>query len=215
MIGPVKGGGDDERVPPMARRAHSEGDPKPSTRTRILLATLQLIADEGVDAVTHRAVAARAGVSPGSTTHHFDSREHLLREAFTFYLQEGEIEVRSAIADAGRGEPDPIKKVQREVLAIIEREFAEGLVRAEYELYLYACSDPELRDLVLAWESRIIAVFAGSLEAAGFARPVTSARSLLNMVRGYELQRLLDPDLGLEELAERLALLLEGPSSRG
>ena len=53
-----------------------------SARARLLVATLRVIADEGLEAVTHRRVAALAGVSPGSTTQHFAPREDLLREAF-------------------------------------------------------------------------------------------------------------------------------------
>jgi len=44
---------------------------KLSPRDRVIAATLNLITHEGVDAVTHRRVARLAGVSPGTTTHHF------------------------------------------------------------------------------------------------------------------------------------------------
>jgi TetR/AcrR family transcriptional regulator, regulator of biofilm formation and stress response len=196
----------------MAQGAPDGEDVTPSVRTRILVATLQLVADEGVDAVTHRAVASRARVSPGSTTHHFESREHMLEEAFTYYLREGEAEIRTTLIEVGRDETDPIRRIKRQVAAIVEREFAEGLVRAEYELYLYACTLPTLRALVQAWQARIVSAFAESLEVAGFERPMAWARSLHNLVRGYELERLLDPGLDLAELDDRLAILLEhGP----
>ena len=191
-------------------RGPREGDEgTPSVRTRILVATLQLVADEGVDAVTHRAVAARAGVSPGSTTHHFESREHMLEEAFTYYLREGESEIRATLLEVGRDETDPIRRIKRQVAAIVEREFAEGLVRAEYELYLYACTLPSLQILVQEWQGRIVGALAESLEVAGFDRPLAWARSLHNLVRGYELERLLDPALDLAELDDRLSILLE------
>ena len=57
-----------------------------SPRELIMQATLRLIADEGIDAVTHRRVAASAGVSPGTTTHHFEGRAALLRESFLYYM---------------------------------------------------------------------------------------------------------------------------------
>jgi DNA-binding transcriptional regulator YbjK len=196
----------------MAQAGREGDDLTPSVRTRILVATLQLVADEGVDAVTHRAVAARARVSPGSTTHHFESREHMLEEAFAYYLREGEAEIRMTLEEVGRDETDPIRRIKRQLEAIVEREFAEGLVRAEYELYLYACTVPALRDLVQTWQGRIIGAFAESLEAAGFERPEAWARSLHNLVRGYELERLLDPELDLAELDDRVSILLgHGP----
>ena len=59
-----------------------------SPRDRVISATLHLISCEGVDAVTHRKVAAIAGVSPGTTTHHFSDRAELIRESFMAYLQQ-------------------------------------------------------------------------------------------------------------------------------
>lgn len=52
------------------------------------MATLDVIAEEGLDAVRHRRVADLAGVSPGSTTYHFASRDDLIDEAFAYYLDQ-------------------------------------------------------------------------------------------------------------------------------
>ena len=49
-------------------------------REAILRATLALIGERGPDAVTHRAVAERAGVPLASTTYWFESKEDLLQE---------------------------------------------------------------------------------------------------------------------------------------
>ena len=57
-----------------------------SPRELIMQATLRLIADESIDAVTHRRVAASAGVSPSTTTHHFEGRAALLCESFLYYM---------------------------------------------------------------------------------------------------------------------------------
>ena len=43
-------------------------------------ATLELIGEHGPDAVTHRAVAERAGLPLSATTYWFDSKEELLQE---------------------------------------------------------------------------------------------------------------------------------------
>ncbi len=69
----------------------SEATPKTkghgeARRELILDTTLRLIASGGVDSVTHRRVAEDAGIPLGSTTYYFDSKEHLLREAFEHYL---------------------------------------------------------------------------------------------------------------------------------
>ena len=61
------------------------GHADPQRRARIIAATLDLIADEGVAGVSHRKIAARAGVPLGSMTYHFDGIDDLLREAFRHF----------------------------------------------------------------------------------------------------------------------------------
>ena len=62
--------------------------PRGANRERILRAALEIISTKGVDKVTHRAVAAVAGVSPGTTTYHFATREDLVRDAFSLYIDD-------------------------------------------------------------------------------------------------------------------------------
>jgi TetR/AcrR family transcriptional regulator, regulator of biofilm formation and stress response len=55
------------------------GSTKVRVEKRILDATMAIIGEDGLQAVTHRAVASRAGVSLGAISHHFPTREELLR----------------------------------------------------------------------------------------------------------------------------------------
>jgi TetR/AcrR family transcriptional regulator, regulator of biofilm formation and stress response len=181
-----------------------------STRERILLAVLELVDDEGVDAVTHRAVAARAGVSPGSTTHHFSSRSDLLRAAFRYYLRQAEEMVRPLAAVHGDRTIPVAQQIEQLVTTVVDREFSRGYVRAEYEILLFACADADLALDVQAWEARVVAAIAHLLEASGVDRPITATRAVLNLVRGYELERLLNPRLTTDDLRERLAAVLRG-----
>ena len=178
-------------------------------RERILRATLRLVADEGVDAVTHRAVAARAGVSPGSTTHHFSSRLDLLEEAFRYYLREGEAMVRLLMEQARRGD-DRVETLVAQLRTAIDPSFNYGLTRAEYELLLFAVDRPELAAEVLSWEQAMVGVLAAQLERVGVAKPMSSARALYHLIRGFELERLLDPRLGADDFEERIGPVLRG-----
>ncbi len=56
-------------------------------KQRILLATLEVIKEKGMRGVRHRAVAAQAGVSLGSTTYHFKSIEDLISSTFIFWYK--------------------------------------------------------------------------------------------------------------------------------
>jgi TetR/AcrR family transcriptional regulator, regulator of biofilm formation and stress response len=181
--------------------------PPPSVRTRILRATLELIAEGSIDAVTHRAVATRAGVSPGSTTHHFATRDDLVREAFLHYLEVGEAKIRTVIDRHRQGE-DPVDRVGSILSTIVGRDFTSGLVRAEYELLLHASTDAELAAEARAWESRLVGALAEALEESGTPRPINAARTLLNLARGYELESMLDPTLTVSDFRERIDVVL-------
>ena len=60
----------------MARQPRAE-----KKRERILEAALSILGTRGAAAVTHRAVAERAGVAVGSITYYFSSTTRLLEEA--------------------------------------------------------------------------------------------------------------------------------------
>ena len=180
-------------------------------RTAILSATLEIIASDGIDAVTHRRVAEIAGVSPGSTTHHFSSREDLISETFHFYLQMAS-EFMSAIDEEIRASiADPLDRVRVFATEIIKREFEHpgtDNIRAEHEMLLYASTDPELAIHVREWESRWVGQLAGDLEAAGWTRPVETARTVINLIRGYEIERLLNSQLDADDFERRLEAFL-------
>ena len=62
-------------------------DRKASERERPLMeATLRIIGRDGLDRVTHRAVAAEAGMSVGAVTHHFGTRDSLVDAALRYAL---------------------------------------------------------------------------------------------------------------------------------
>jgi TetR/AcrR family transcriptional regulator, regulator of biofilm formation and stress response len=192
------------RIVTVGRHRRARGD----AREAILAAALQVVAREGIDRVTHRRVAAEAGVSPGSTTHHFASREDLLREAFRFYLREAD-GVLAAIDAAVQSIDDPIERVEQFLCAMLEQELAEAsLLRAEYELILFACTDTVLAADVRVWESRWVAYLAAALEAGEAPRPIEGSRTLINLVRGFELERLLNPTLTVDDFRRRLELPL-------
>src|SRR5690349_765443 len=67
-------------------------------RDAIVAATVRIVAREGVSAVTHRRVAAEAGVSLSSTTWHYATKGDIL-EAALVWSAEHEVARIAAIAD--------------------------------------------------------------------------------------------------------------------
>ena len=77
-------------------------------RQLILDAALQTIAEDGVDAVTHRRVGQEAGVSHGVVSYHFPARDDLLYKAFEHHL--GTVE--AYLEQVGWQPGEPITKNQ-------------------------------------------------------------------------------------------------------
>jgi DNA-binding transcriptional regulator YbjK len=186
-------------------KAHSSAEAR---RNEILEAALRIVADGGPDAITFRRVADRAQVPLGSLTYYFDSREDLLREAFRLYLSEAIAFISDVEEEKRPSTPSGIIEL---VLEIVRREFSDNptIVRVEYELILYAARDPALAREFNAYERWMEARLTAALEELGAARPVDAARTIIDVVRGFEIERLTHTGAQLEDLKRRLSLVIE------
>jgi len=159
-------------------------------RDRVLDATLELIGEQGVGGVTNRAVAARAGVSPGSLSYHFPSQTELLREALMRFVV-AETERLAALAGA-TAELDPLAAA---VQAIVEGADRRAVL-AQTELYLQACRDPSLQAVAAQAYAAYDEAARRVLEGLGVADPEPLVPALIALVDGFELRRLALGDVG-------------------
>lgn len=114
--------------------------PKPgyhhgNLRQELLDASLRLIAEEGVGAVSLRRVAREAGVSPGAPYHHFADRAALLAALAT----EGFETLAARLAAARDAQPDP----RSALLAMLEAYVAFAVTDRAHFLLMFR---PELSD---------------------------------------------------------------------
>ena len=187
--------------------------PKPAAakdgrRGEILDAALALIAAEGFAAVTHRRVAGAAGVPLGSTTYYFDSREHLLREAFRRYLAQIRAELAAFSAELKRA--PSVDGLLDFLVRFTEREVADrAVIATEYELVLFAARDGSLAEELHAWQDGMAADLAQALEALGATRPFDAAHAVIQLVRGYELEQLTRGEPRSQDLRRRLSVVLD------
>ncbi len=72
----------------------------PGRRERILRATLDTVADEGIAQATHRNIARRAQVPLGSMTYYFAGIDALLEEAFALFAQQMSQHYQQTLGDA-------------------------------------------------------------------------------------------------------------------
>ena len=109
------------------------------TREAIVAATVRVVAREGVAAVTHRRVAAEAGVALSSTTWHFATKAAIL-EAALHWTARREVERIGAIAERlGGTDFDPSAWAEELGEWLVEqvtgeREIAVALYRLQVEL---------------------------------------------------------------------------------
>jgi len=137
-------------MPEPARRRR---DPE-ARRNAIVLAAAESIVEVGVDAITHRMVAARAGVPLGATTQYFDTLDDLREAALELLVAHvGEqIQVlRDVIESQGATAP-----VIAGHLAELTAD-AVGL-KADRAVVTAAVHDPKLRELARSLSRRVIAV---------------------------------------------------------
>ena len=183
------------------RSAPAAAEPLPR-RDAILDAALAVIAGQGTEKVTHRSVAAEAGVPLGSTTYYFASRDELVREAFRRYVTRV-MELFAAI----RVETEPVTAAALvELLVEIARREVDGrwTVIVEYELVLRAARDAELAADFHRYEQMLVSSLAEALERLGAAQPFDGARTLIALVRGFELDGLTHAHADVDDMKRRL-----------
>ena len=180
-------------------------------RRAILDASIDLVCQGGPDAITYRAVAARAKVPPGSVTYYFASREALVREAFRHYLVEAQAWLTATTREQGASTAGiNVAGVVKFVVETVRLGLTDPRIpRAEYELILYAANDPVLAREFRAYQQGLEAGLAKILERLGIHRPLDAARTIVDLGRGFELERFTYPTAKLEDLRRRVTAVVE------
>jgi len=192
----------DSAAPATSGPAATHASPPAGRAREIALAALRVVAREGSEAVTHRRVAAEAGVPLGSTTYWFASREALLREALRLYVAQvyaSLLAVEASHLRASRtGLVDFLVEAARRELE------ARDSLFVEYELLVRAARDPALAAAFREYDRAMATHLAETLEKLGATAPLASARTLVALVRGFELDALLGAAPDPEDLRRRL-----------
>lgn len=178
-------------------------------RDRMLRATLDLIAEQGVGAVTNRAVARAAEVSLGSLTYHFPSQSDLLREALTAFVDD-EIaritEHAERLRDAGLDPDRAADEVEKAMAAFA----TDRRQIANLELHLHAARDPEVR----ATSARSVAAYdrlvTEILTALGVTDAERHAPAVVALFFGLAVRRQATGDDSAAGTADALRTLLSG-----
>jgi DNA-binding transcriptional regulator YbjK len=170
-------------------------------REALLRAAIELLAEGGARAVTHRAVAARAKVPLAATTYYFESIGKLTEEALRLHMTERVAELHDLASGAAEGQ-SVTEIAERFIDSLINRE--PTAVVAQFEVYLEAARNPALRDVVAYALDASEALAKEVLTALGARRPERAATVLIAIVNGFALNRLGRPLPHAEDAAAML-----------
>jgi TetR/AcrR family transcriptional regulator, regulator of biofilm formation and stress response len=179
----------------------------PARREHILRATLELIGEHGPDAVTHRAVAERAGLPLSATTYWFDSKEELLQETLLLAAREEVERLERLVLDLAPRELD-VREWARAVSAVLAADLESDPVRhvAFIELVLEGTRRPWLAEEVARWHAAHLRLAELGLRATGAPDPRADAPLLVATITGFMLGQLVTPVDDFEERIFRPAL---------
>lgn len=176
---------------------------------KILDATIDLIYEEGISAVSHRVVAKRANVAPSAPSYFFPSIDDLLVEAFRSIMDAmfTDLEGLSARIES----EDMSRESAVDAFVKYALEYAPMYDKVQYEAYLFADRRPALRaevDKAIAITHRhgSTLVTASRRENFDWAAPILTAYS-----DGVGLHRVASPPdgIGADALRDGLLALME------
>lgn len=189
------------------------------TRARILEAALDLFSRSGYNAAGVAEICQRAGVSKGAFYHHFPSKHAVfmnLLEAWLGQLQPG-IEMQLASA------PDiPSGLTAMTSLAPAVFSQAENRLPLFLEFWTQASRDPAVWEATVAPYRQFLELFSGYMQrgvdegSLNRIDPPTASRTVLALVLGIILQRMMDPqsaDWG-RTMLDGMDLLMKGMQRR-
>lgn len=139
----------------MGEGSRRRRDPE-ARRREIITAAAELIVEVGVDAITHRMVAARAGVPLGATTQYFDTLDDLRDAALGALAHEIEARVEQTRAEVVAEGVTPAA-----IARLVHRSLEDArAVQADRAVVTAAVHDPRVRELARHWSDEVIGFMA-------------------------------------------------------
>lgn len=156
-------------------------------KQQLLDATIDVIHERGMSGVTHRAVAARAGVPASSTTYFFSSLDDLIGEAVESMMV-AEIARISELEEAVDSDRLTRDETIDRFVELVRRQ-PERDVTAQFEVYLFASHHPRLQHYVTGIRDAMHRVSTAVLASRGVLDPHAGA-ALIALVDGFALHRI-------------------------
>ena len=161
-------------------------------REAIVAATVRVVAREGVSAVTHRRVAAEAGVSLSSTTWHFADKGDILIAALRWTAGREVARIAAIAERLGTEEFDPAAWAEALADWLLEQVHRERDVAvALYRLQIELLGRPEARQVHEDWDASLRTLGERVLASSGTITPDLDIRLVVAALDGLRLNVLI------------------------
>lgn len=171
----------------MGTRAQLSQERSRQRRDELLAAAIELFAEGGSRSITHRAVAARAGLPPATTTYYFESIDELIREALAAHIQQWTTDLED-LAQVGVAVDVSLDDAATFVSTVFAAR-GPDVAALELSIFLAAARVPELRDnaarAIRALESLVTAM----LERVGVSDADRPSGAIVALIAGTALRR--------------------------
>jgi len=178
-------------------------------RDALLRAAVELISESGPQAVTHRAVAARAGVPASTAGYFFASIDDLSAEALRLHTAQSAAEFRALGQAAAQGRRRSADKL---IEAIAQHRDDTEQALAQVAMYLDASRNPAMRGPVAEAFETYRELTETLLTNDGMPRARAAASGFVALLDGFMLHTLAKPDdpPSAKVIADALNALMAG-----
>lgn len=171
----------------MVTRAQLTQERSRLRRDALLAAAIELLAEGGARAITHRAVAAQAGLPSATTTYYFESIDELIREALGAHIDQWTRELEKFMSVDLQIDLD-LDDATGLIIAVFEQRGPE-VAALELSILLAAAREPQLRDVAAAALHAIEAVATAMLAKVGVTGADDLAAAIVALIAGAAVRR--------------------------
>lgn len=164
----------------------TRGPNDPGRRGRIVAAAVELMGRDGLHTITHRTVAAHAGVPLGSMTYYFATLDHLLLAAVDVAVQQSRARIAAwdATLPAAADTAEVCRSLAQTTVGFVVDHTTRTVL--DYELYVAGLRRAPLRPRSAEWIGLLRTALRGRFDSL-------TADALTAAVDGFTLQALLAP----------------------
>lgn len=178
-----------------------------ASRREILLdAAIQVLGERGIRALTHRAVDVEAGVSVGSTTNYFPTRESLLAAIVERFAERERRNFEDLAITVAPTSPAALGRALGAAVRDSTRQH-RALTLSRYALLVESANNLALREQMAGTGARVNAWGSTWLRTIGSSDPDRHIQVVGNYVTGLVLHQLAMPDPDFDPTDSIVALL--------